>query len=347
MPSLPRKSNVELARILAMFLITAHHCVYHSRALSFVEGFNRDVSLFWLFGGKAGVDVFVLLSAYFLYGKTNTVRQFVRVWCTTFFYFVSILLLSLFVLRVPMTRGEIIRDLLPVLGGRNWFVSTFCIWLLLVPVLNAIVRNASPALVHAITAILFLLECVLPTLHETHCYANLAFFVFLFFLMAEYRRGTLDILKRKSFCRVALVSSVAVVFAIGKFAGSLAPAMDQFSPFNLMFACSLVALCLNARTWYSRPVNMLAKATYGIFLLHTGNPIRGNWLWPQVFRCDRFFASPWYWAWIPASVCAIFAAGFLAECFRVHFLETPLQKSPFYQRLVKRGENAYDRFLGQ
>lgn len=347
MPKTRRQSNIELARIIAMVLITAHHCVFHSNALSFVEGFNRDVAYLWLWGGKAGVNIFVLISAWFLLEKENTFRQFVRVWCTSLFYYVFILLLSLFLFCIPMSVGTIVRNFLPVLGYENWYVSTFCIWLLLVPVLNKLVGFMDRILIHTITGVLFLLECLLPMFHETYYYTDLLFFILLYFLMVEYRGGFLAFIGSKVFCWLALVGSVAVIFLTEKYTGSTDFAMKPHSIFCLLIGLSVFSLCLNSRTWYSKPVNLLGKSTFGIFLLHTGNPIRRGYLWPQIFQCDRFFYSRWYWLWMLLCIAVLFLAGFVIDTLREKYLERPLQKTAFYQRFVAWGENLTSRLLGQ
>lgn len=64
----PRQSNFELLRIFAMLLIILFHYVYNG-------GFNLETSEFCLnkcvlrtlgFGGKLGVELFVLITGYFL-----------------------------------------------------------------------------------------------------------------------------------------------------------------------------------------------------------------------------------------------------------------------------------------
>ena len=63
-----RQSNFELLRIVAMLMIVFHHFAYHG-------AFNYDstsisISYFWysliIMGGKIGVNIFILISAYFL-----------------------------------------------------------------------------------------------------------------------------------------------------------------------------------------------------------------------------------------------------------------------------------------
>ena len=63
-----RNTSIELLRIISMIMIMFHHFAYHG---NFEWNFN-EVTLphlwydFILMGGKVGVDIFVLISGYFL-----------------------------------------------------------------------------------------------------------------------------------------------------------------------------------------------------------------------------------------------------------------------------------------
>ena len=69
-----RQSNFELLRIVAMVMIVFHHFAVHG-------GFNFDsttlsIPRFWfnfiIMGGKTGVNIFVLISGYFLIQSKST-----------------------------------------------------------------------------------------------------------------------------------------------------------------------------------------------------------------------------------------------------------------------------------
>ena len=72
-----RNTSIELLRIISMIMIMFHHFAYHG---NFEWNFN-EVTLphlwydFILMGGKVGVDIFVLISGYFLIENTETRSQ--------------------------------------------------------------------------------------------------------------------------------------------------------------------------------------------------------------------------------------------------------------------------------
>ncbi len=91
-----RQSNIELLRIIAMFLIIAHHYAIHS-------GFNFSttaitINRLWVqflqIGGKIGVNVFILIFGYFLiYSKTIKTTKILKLWGTVLFYSYTFLIL--------------------------------------------------------------------------------------------------------------------------------------------------------------------------------------------------------------------------------------------------------------
>ena len=94
----PRQSNIELLRIVAMIMIIAHHFSFHGgfKFSSDTITATRFWVQFLLIGGKIGVNIFMLISGYFLVSarslKTNKV---LKLWLQIFTYSVGINFFSL------------------------------------------------------------------------------------------------------------------------------------------------------------------------------------------------------------------------------------------------------------
>ena len=83
-----RNSNLELLRILAMFLIVLFHFSYHNFTDINIIASNPNnyIINFTLMLGKIGVDVFVLLSAYFMIHSKFTLKKFLILIGELYFY---------------------------------------------------------------------------------------------------------------------------------------------------------------------------------------------------------------------------------------------------------------------
>ncbi len=88
---LQRDSGPELLRIIAMMLIVASHFSLHS-GLPLDGGYEgtHPFNVLWAqwlaFGGKLGVDIFVMISGYFLVTKCAHLKSLLRLILTTLFY---------------------------------------------------------------------------------------------------------------------------------------------------------------------------------------------------------------------------------------------------------------------
>ena len=79
-----RNSSIELLRIISMIMIVFHHFAIHG---GFTFGASISITHFWynliIMGGKIGVDIFVIISGYYLISNdeivfnTNRIIKFV------------------------------------------------------------------------------------------------------------------------------------------------------------------------------------------------------------------------------------------------------------------------------
>ena len=81
-----RKSNIELLRIIMMFSIVAHHYVINSGLMdAFDTGIASKASLnyvflsLWGMWGKTGINVFILISGYFMCTSSLTIRRYCKI----------------------------------------------------------------------------------------------------------------------------------------------------------------------------------------------------------------------------------------------------------------------------
>ena len=85
-----RSSNIEVLRIVAMLAIVMHHYVVNSTVMSLFDGAHPTVnSLFlqwWGMWGKTAINVFVLISGYFMCTGLLTLRRYLKILLQVGFY---------------------------------------------------------------------------------------------------------------------------------------------------------------------------------------------------------------------------------------------------------------------
>ena len=121
-----RNSSFELLRIISMFAIVLHHYAYHGtfnwHQYSIANLPTLRINMIILLFGKLGVDLFVILGAYFLSQKSYSVRRPIKLVTITVFY--SFLIFGLLKLLFPKSVDETVSQLLlPIpLPSGYWFV---------------------------------------------------------------------------------------------------------------------------------------------------------------------------------------------------------------------------------
>lgn len=92
-----RSSNIELFRIITMIIIVAHHYVVNSNLINIIEAkiyLNAQDIFILLFGwgGKTGINCFVLITGYFMCTSDITVKKYCKLIGEYYFYTIVIYL---------------------------------------------------------------------------------------------------------------------------------------------------------------------------------------------------------------------------------------------------------------
>ena len=86
-----RQSNIELLRIVSMFLVVAHHYVVNSGVNELFD-FSKPVSAntlflqWWGMWGKTAINAFVLITGYFMCRSRLTIRKMLKLYLEVQFY---------------------------------------------------------------------------------------------------------------------------------------------------------------------------------------------------------------------------------------------------------------------
>lgn len=159
-----RDSNIELLRIVSMMLIILFHFSVHGPWPA--DGvLAADVAVGVLaFGGKLGVNCFVLITGYFMTRSSVRMASVARVVLETWFY--SWGLLILFAVAQPelVTQARLEKAVLPLVSGEYWFITNFVALMVVSPFLNLLFDRLSRRGKSRLAAIGFVTISVLPTL---------------------------------------------------------------------------------------------------------------------------------------------------------------------------------------
>lgn len=162
-----RQANFELLRIVAMYMVVIMHYL------------NQTVGSMFFDGGLSGlrpaaivldalcivaVNVYVLLSGYFLSAAAFSWRRVVRIIAQTLFYTMLIPLLLAAFSVLPASEVfsiyHIWNSIFPVQSGHYWFITAYVVMVLFSPALNAALEKLDRKELRWMLAALLLFFCV-------------------------------------------------------------------------------------------------------------------------------------------------------------------------------------------
>lgn len=158
-----RSSNIELLRILSMLMIILFHFSVHG---AWPEGgpLASDVAVEMLsFGGKLGVNCFVLITGYFMVKSHLKLGSLLRIVFETWFYSFAILFLFLAVQPDLVTEAKLRKAVLPVISGEYWFITCYLALMVISPLLNRAWGQLGPRGRSRTMAVGFVMLSLLPT----------------------------------------------------------------------------------------------------------------------------------------------------------------------------------------
>lgn len=345
-----RSSNFELYRIIVMLLIVAHHYVVLS-GLAGPDGIlNNDVlsanSIYlYLFGmwGKTGINCFLLITGYFMCTSNISLRKFLKLYLWIIIY--RIALLAIFVaLGTETISLKSLLLLLPFTNiHSNSFTSAFMAWWLFIPFLNVLVNNITQKQHKSLIVLTLLFFSIYPFFYKLlHIDNNPICWFSTLYVIASYIRKYPDAIYKYESCKfwcLATVSliilsmlSVIAILWLGVKMDKVLPqyymVSDSDKPLALMVAVSSFIWFKNVKMEYSKIINILGGASYGVLLIHSGSLSMKNWLWKDAIDCVGHYSLPLYQLIIYSVGCVI---AIYIVCATIDYIRLKLLEESFFK----------------
>lgn len=334
-----RNSNIELFRIVLMFLIIAHHYTVNSGLTSLydfseITGNMLFLQFFGMFG-KTVINCFSLITGFFMVKSEITVRKFLKTYFEVKFYYFLFYILFLVTGYEAFSMKGLIKTVFSVVyEAGDLYTGTYVIFFLFIPALNLLARKMSEKLYKYMLGILFLYFTVFATFmkHET--------FDFIGWMMVMYLTGAYICLyqdKTKNYSKIGLggtiasvilmFSSIVVIDLFGSGFGfkSYDWMMSNSNKF-LALTCSVSAFLLfkNLRIKQNKIINRIAASTFGVLLIHTNSEAMRRLLWQDVFKNMEFYSNSLLIIHAFVTVLIVYLFCLIIDMIRIRFLEKPL-----------------------
>ena len=161
--NLDRQTGPELLRIIAMLLIVFHHFAKHGGIEYTTFSANNAYLNIVEFGGKIGVNVFIIITGYFSCTSKFSFKKVFKLLFAVEFYSICLMVVSLLTGAQEFRIMLFVKGFLPLLFGDGyWFVTIYIILYILTPFLNEGIKRVSRTFLGFVICSLLLIYCLLP-----------------------------------------------------------------------------------------------------------------------------------------------------------------------------------------
>ncbi len=337
-PKKVRDSNLELFRIVTMLIIVAHHYVVNSGYLELIKEFGATSSnsLFLLlfgWGGKTGINCFVLITGYFMVKSQITLNKFLKLFLEIEFYSIIIAIIFFITKYNNYSIQFLIKDILPISSITNSFTSCYLLFFLFIPYLNILLNKTSERQHRYLIALCVLMFTILPLIHIKISFNYVQWFIILYIIAAYLRLHPIKKFQSNKFCGLALLISfvcswATVIWGAWRYdiSGKVAwykYVADSNAIFALTTAIFAFLFFKNLKIKHSKIINTISASAFGVLLIHAASDTMRQWLWTDTLQNTLFFNSDYLAIHAIASVLGIYIICTLIDFMRIHLLEVP------------------------
>ncbi len=292
-------------------MIIAHHFAVHG-GFSFPINsitINRLWYQFIIMGGSLGNSIFVLISGYFLIkSPVINFRRMFNLWLRIFIYSVIIFCAFIFSGLEAFSLKTALKVIMPITKSQWWFASTYFVMYLVHPYINILLNGFTQDDYKKFLIAIFIYWSIIPTLTKSDFQSNaLVNFICLYSLAGYFRLWASDFGNKKFIlygitCILVNYVSAILLDVIGLKIQLAARGSIYFfgmmRPFTILGTLCLLLGFRSLEIPHSKIINLLASATFGVYLIHDNNFVR-PFLWHKVFMNASFQNSPYL---IPYSI---------------------------------------------
>lgn len=129
-----RDLNIDLLRIIAMFMIVTIHAIGHSGLFlsNDLSGVNKALVRLLDSIVTVGSSLFILISGYYMIGKRMNLKKILNLWGKTLFYSIAIFIIFLMLDKKVYT----FESIFPVLTEKYWFITAYITLYFFSPIIN-------------------------------------------------------------------------------------------------------------------------------------------------------------------------------------------------------------------
>lgn len=320
-----------------VFIVISHYSV-HGQLQPNEMGFGINRLILSMTNvGHLGVDIFILISGYFMINSKYNLKKFLKLISQVEFYSITIYLVLVLLNHEDFSLKALIRTIFPTIFIQYWFFTAYIVLYLLHPFLNVLLKKIDKRTYYVYLFILLVLWSIIPTITSYNLYGSeIPQFVLLYSLGAFIRlhfsnerlQKQVGVTLSISIPIILIISITALTLIsirIGFFERYINIFYQRNSIFIILLSLGLFIVFKNLNMKHNKFVNGLAKCAFGVYLIHDNVYMR-SLLWKDLFGNAKYENSPKLIIHMAFCVLIVYIVCTIIEFLRINLLEKPLFK---------------------
>lgn len=297
--TLSRESNIELARIVAMFMVLVLHALNHY--------FYTNNTYYWTLPSivdNVGVSftscangLFVFISGWF--GIKPRMKSLLNIFFQVVFYGLMCFLLGFFITGSFTDDGW--KDIFLLSPDSLWFIRSYILLFIISPLLNHYVEHVEEKKIRIILILLFFFQSIWGWTNAAQEYNygfSVLFFIFIYLLARYLKKYPNPYIKGKSmkFLLIYVCSALLIVISLYIKHFSRIPITEKMllstvNPLTIICSISLFFFFNNIRL-LSKTVNWVSASVLSVYLIHENSviaPYYRNLVWGEFLERKYLF----------------------------------------------------------
>lgn len=305
-----RDSNIELLKVISMFLIVISHVTQTLGNTGMIQVFDFDsatnsiqnfILILFRHLGALGNVIFVICSSWFLVDTKKDYKKKI------FHFIFDTLLISLgsmfffILLGKDLSREEIWMSVFPITYVHYWFITGYLLFLFILPFLNKVLKLTNQKELLRLNLVLLFLYYGINFIKPSYFYSDLFPFIIIFFMIAYIKLYLQDFSNDRKKNGILFALSVIGLFLLilgtnlvglktHYFPNKMSYWVRNYNPFLLLIALSLFNLFKSFKIHHFM-INYFSSLSLYVYLIHENLLVRNHIrvsLWNYVYHTFSF-----------------------------------------------------------
>jgi len=321
-----------------MLVIIAHHYVVNSGIASEITAenatqFNSLFCLIFGWGGKTGINCFVLITGFFMCKSDISLKKFLKLVLEIEFYKIIFWLVFLLTGYTSFSLKELIKVIIPIYGIGTGFTGSYLVFFLFIPFLNLLINAMDEKQHIKLICLCVFSDTVLQTfLKAPAAFTYVGWFMALYMISSYVRLYPKRVFENKKIWNITLIMTVLLswcsVVAGAWFYSKYDKAVyyyfvaDSNKLFALLTSISAFMFFKNLNIGHIRIINRIAASTFGVLLIHANSDTMRQWLWKDVLDNVKAYHSGYLIIHAFGSIIIVYVLCTLIDMLRIKFIES-------------------------